>query len=224
MNSMELKKLKDKIILWFISNIGWFVIYFICSSIRLEVKGEEILDYYYKTGKRVIFTFWHDSQLFFVYYYRNKNIYVLVSESKDGEYIARTIKKLGFDTIRGSSTRGGIKALLKLVNQISKGFDAGITPDGPKGPRHVLKEGVLLSSQKSRTPIIPICFSSSKKKFFNSWDKFLLPIPFSKGILIYGKPFIIPENCTPEEFNNYKIEVEKELNRIWNEADSYFKT
>ncbi|MBI5206543.1 MAG: lysophospholipid acyltransferase family protein [Candidatus Firestonebacteria bacterium] len=216
-------KIKDKILLWIVSNFGWLVVYILCFTVRLEVKGEEILEYYYKQGKRVIFTFWHDTQLFFVYYYRNRNIHVLISESKDGEYIKRVIEKLGFKSVRGSSTRNGIRALLNMIDFVSNGNDAGFTPDGPRGPRHVLKEGVLLLSQKTETPIIPICFSSSNKKYFNSWDKFQMPMPFSRGILIYGKPFVIPMDCNKEDVLKYKTEVENELNRLWLEADNYFK-
>ncbi|MBI5416636.1 lysophospholipid acyltransferase family protein [Candidatus Poribacteria bacterium] len=215
-----MKKIKEKILLWLISSLGWLIIYVICSTIHIKIIGEEILEGFYKQKKCVIFTFWHDAQLFFVYYYRNRNIQVLVSESKDGEYISRTINKLGFITIRGSSSKSGIRALLKLVNAMNTGFDAGITPDGPRGPRHILKEGVLLLSQKTGAPIIPISFFSSKMKIFDSWDKFLLPLPFSKGVLIYGKPFIVPETCSSEEFENYKTKVETELNRIWDEAHS----
>ncbi|MBI4649844.1 lysophospholipid acyltransferase family protein [Candidatus Desantisbacteria bacterium] len=209
---------KDRILLSFVSGIGWLIVYGLCSTILIKVKGEEVLENYYKKGKRVIFTFWHDSQLFFVYYYRNRNINVLVSESKDGEYITRTIEKLGFRSLRGSSSRGGLKGLLKMINALKEGYDAGITPDGPRGPRHVLKEGVLLLSQRTGCPIIPISFSSRKGKYFKSWDKFFMPFPFSRGMLIYGNPIEIPQNCSTEELKKYQIMVEKELNRIWEEC------
>ena len=151
-------------------------------TMRIEVLNRENL---LNCERSVIFSFWHDQLLLMVKAPRGA-AKALISASKDGELIARTIAYFGLGVIRGSSTRGGGRAFRELVREARQNVDLGITPDGPKGPRHQIKEGVLLLARMTKRPIIPLAFACSRGHRFGSWDRFLLPFPFSRGVLVYG--------------------------------------
>ncbi|MCG2725180.1 MAG: lysophospholipid acyltransferase family protein [Elusimicrobia bacterium] len=139
------------------------------------------------------------------------NICALVSKSGDGEYLARMLNNLGFRTVRGSTSSGATRSLLKLIIYAKKGLSIAITPDGPKGPRHKIQNGVIFLAQKTGLPVIPMGSALSKKIIFNSWDKFQLPLPFSRAALVYDKPFFVSPS---DNLNNKAKELENILNKI----------
>ena len=152
-----------------------------------------------ETHGTVIYAFWHNRMLIPIYTHRNQLIHVLISQHKDGEFIARVVKRLGFGTIRGSSRRGGMKALIKAV-AISKKYDIAITPDGPTGPKEIVKDGVLYLAYKTGKPIIPGIFLVKSRWELHSWDNFMIPKPFSPVKMIYGKPiFVRSKSEIPEK-------------------------
>jgi len=136
---------------------------------------------------QIIMACWHGKLLMIPYaylHYRKKpTVKLLISEHFDGNLIAKTLEKFGFGTIRGSSTRGGAKALIGSIKELRKGVDLGITPDGPKGPRHIVSDGIVLMAQKTNTKIVLVDIEPTKYWQFNSWDKFIVPKPF--GIIKY---------------------------------------
>ena len=144
-------------------------------------------------GRVVLFAIWHDELFAPLYFHRDEDVIILVSESRDGEFIARILKEFGYKTIRGSSTRGGVKALKHFVKMFKENpRDIAITIDGPTGPRHIPKQGVIYLAWKLNIPIVPVrTFVSLKKVFSKSWDKFQLPLPFARCKIIYGRPYYI---------------------------------
>jgi hypothetical protein len=120
---------------------------------------------------------------------------VLVSRHRDGEAIARVISKMGFDTVRGSTTRGGALALIELVGLSLSGNEVAITPDGPRGPRHQAKEGILYLAQKSGLPIQPIAVGFSDFWELRSWDRFRIPKPFACGYAMWGEAMCLPQQA-----------------------------
>jgi len=116
---------------------------------------------------------------------------VLISQSKDGELIARTLQFFGIHTIRGSSTRGGARALVQMIRVIRKGGIVAISPDGPRGPAEEIQQGILHVGQKTGCPIIPLAYDAKRKKIFNSWDRFYLPYPFNTVSIGYGEPLYL---------------------------------
>jgi lysophospholipid acyltransferase (LPLAT)-like uncharacterized protein len=130
---------------------------------RLETRGQEPIDALYREGKRVIIAFWHARQLMMPLTYRGARAHILISRHQDGEIIARIVERLGFRTVRGSSTRGGVEALRELIRLSRSGVDLVVTPDGPKGPAQVVKSGVIQLARASGLPIIPLTFACSKK-------------------------------------------------------------
>jgi len=137
--------------------------------------------------EKFIMACWHGELLMIPYAYTRyrKKPYVklLISEHFDGNLIARTLNFFGFGTIRGSSTRGGAKALIQSIKEIKNGYDLGITPDGPKGPRHEVQDGIIVMAQKAKVNIVLVEIKASSYWQINSWDKFMIPKPF--GVISY---------------------------------------
>jgi lysophospholipid acyltransferase (LPLAT)-like uncharacterized protein len=159
----------------------------------------------------VIFAFWHGQLLPLVHHHRNEGIVVLVSEHADGEYITRVIRQHGFGAARGSSTRGGAKGLKGILRAAREGRDLGFTPDGPKGPRHVFKWGALVAAQLSGNPIIPMAVGADRAWYLNSWDRFMIPKPFSRMRIRYGPPRWVPRDASEEMLQAIAKELEDEL-------------
>jgi len=122
----------------------------------------------------------------------------MASQSKDGEIIARWLERNGYVVVRGSTTRGGSQALREMVRHVRSGRHAALTVDGPKGPPRVVAPGVVQLARLTGAWILPITSSSSRPRFLRSWDRYLIPGPFSRGVVAYGEPFPIPEEMTDE--------------------------
>ncbi len=160
----------------------------LCSTVRFERVGLEHVREGRSGGRPVVFLLWHEHQLPLIYLHRGTGAVVLVSEHADGEYITRVMSRLGYGTVRGSSTRGGVGGLRGLVRAARAGRDLAITPDGPQGPRRVLKPGALLVAQMENLPIIPVAVGASRAWRLGSWDRFMVPAPLTRINVAYGTP------------------------------------
>ena len=206
------------------SFFGWLFVLLLGKTLRIEVKGEETLKKLRKKGKRVIYVFWHGRMFLPTYHLRNQDIYALVSKHRDGEYLARILHHLGSRTIRGSTSRGGGRALLLMSRKLKEGFDGAFTPDGPRGPSYKVKTGIIRLAQRAQMPIIPLSSNAHRKKvYLDNWSRFILPRFFSRGIIIYGEPIRVPLKTSPKIIERKIQELEKALNRLTEEADSYFE-
>jgi lysophospholipid acyltransferase (LPLAT)-like uncharacterized protein len=145
-------------------------------------------------GHHMIHAFWHAHILTLAYTHRGRGIVVLVSQHGDGEYITQIIHRLGYGTVRGSSSRGGLRSLLEMGRLGRIGHPLGVTPDGPRGPRHALQPGVLLIAQRSGLPIVPLATGARPCRYLKSWDRFELPHPFSRVLVVEGEPIVIPQD------------------------------
>jgi lysophospholipid acyltransferase (LPLAT)-like uncharacterized protein len=168
--------------------------------IRVDFIGEEHPRSLWQQGEAVIIAFWHDQLLLMVQGYRGPGAKILISASKDGELIARTMRHFGQGAVRGSSNRGGRQAFKALLELAREPVDLVITPDGPKGPRHQVKEGVVQLARISGRAVIPMAFSANRGHRFASWDRFLLPYPWSRGVYSFGPPVRFDKGETPEAF------------------------
>ena len=201
--------------------IGKIAVDLLFLTIRVEIHGYERIRYLEET-KRAIAAFWHSRILLISYKYKNWGAAILVSASNDGEYVARIIEKQGHLPIRGSTTRGGRRALSRLIQILRDGLPGVVIPDGPQGPRFKVQPGVVLMAKKAGMPIVPITYSAKRMKVFNSWDRFILPYPFTTCRMIYGHPIYVPDNSDKKEDAIYTSRLEKELCRITKEADDHF--
>ncbi len=145
--------------------------------------------------------------------YRGPGAKILISASKDGELIARTMQYFGQGAVRGSSSRGGRAAFRALIVQAREPVDLVITPDGPKGPRHQLKEGVVQLTRLTGRPVIPMAFACSRGHRFGSWDRFLFPFPFARGVFAYGAPVHWMAEESPVSFQSRLQQAMEETER-----------
>jgi lysophospholipid acyltransferase (LPLAT)-like uncharacterized protein len=174
-------------------------------------------------SRRYIFAFWHSRILLLSYVYKGLGASILVSKSEDGEIIARVLERQGQQSVRGSTRKGGLRALALLIRSMRDENRPGVVvPDGPQGPRYRAQPGVIVLAKQTGYPIIPLTYSSRKVKVFNSWDRFMLPFPASEGRVIYGEPIHVPPQTEGEDLERYRTMLEKELNRITAAADNFF--
>jgi lysophospholipid acyltransferase (LPLAT)-like uncharacterized protein len=150
------------------------------------------------SGERVIFTLWHGELLPLLWHHRGEGIAVVISEHRDGEIIARIAERLGYTTVRGSTSRGGGRALIGLMRAVEAGRDGAVTPDGPRGPAHVFAPGAAIASQRTGAPLAMIRATASRAWRLKSWDRFLVPKPFATVRVIYG-PLVSVNAGSPRE-------------------------
>ncbi len=214
---------KKKILFLLATKLAWLVILFFGKICRVRVKYRHRWDRAIAENRGVIAVLWHGKMLIPIYIHRYQGITAMVSEHHDGEMIAQTVHKLGYQTVRGSSTRGGSRAFRQMLSLLKKGKTCTVLPDGPKGPRHHVKPGVIALAQRSGACIIPLTFSARKKICLTSWDRFTLFWPFSRVCLLYGKPMVIPPKIPISELEPYRLDVENALKALDREADEYFQ-
>jgi lysophospholipid acyltransferase (LPLAT)-like uncharacterized protein len=184
------------------------------KTVRFEVEGWENFEAIENSGRRPIYAFWHNRIFLATYFFRKRGIVVVTSQSFDGEYIARFIQRFGYGAVRGSSTRGGAGALIEAIRSMKKGFPAGFTVDGPKGPRYEAKPGPVVLAKKTGNPIMPFTVEAGKFWTVNSWDKLRIPRPFTRAKVIIGKPIYVPEDASDAEIESKRIELQTALNEL----------
>ncbi|OIN99219.1 MAG: hypothetical protein AUJ51_13240 [Elusimicrobia bacterium CG1_02_56_21] len=193
-----------------LSALAWLYVQLVAKTSRIKIKGQK--DY----PGAAIYALWHRQEVLMIYLHRNRNICGMVSKSKDGEYMARILKRFGFTFVRGSTTSGGIMALRGLIKAAREGYSVAITPDGPKGPIFKVQPGIVYLAQKAGIPIIPAACALSRKKILRSWDKYQFPLPFNRIEAVYGEPFSVSET---DDVQTKSAELEDTLNALTTEAE-----
>jgi len=224
MGNMRLidKKTKKKLYFKLGVKFGWLLILLLGKLCSVKIIGKQRIDRLYKEKARIIYAIWHGRILLPIYIRKGEGITAMVSLHEDGEMIAQTLYRLGYHTVRGSSTRGGKNAFHEMVEVLKNGGTAAIMPDGPKGPRHKFKSGAIYLALQADAYIVPVTFSCKKKIEFKSWDRFNLITPFSKAIYIYGIPMKVPTDLTPAGIEDFKNKIEKIMIDYERWADEYF--
>jgi lysophospholipid acyltransferase (LPLAT)-like uncharacterized protein len=170
-----------------IIRFGGVALRLLASTWRIRLHGAERLPAIRK-HQRVILTVWHGELLSLLWVHRGQGVAIMVSEHRDGEIVARVAEQLGYGTVRGSTSKGGTRALLGLVRAIEGGNDGGITPDGPRGPAHVFAPGAAVAAWKSGALLLPIRAVASRAWRLRSWDRFMIPKPFARLDVYYAEP------------------------------------
>ncbi|MCD6422986.1 MAG: lysophospholipid acyltransferase family protein [Elusimicrobia bacterium] len=147
-----------------------------------------------------IYAFWHGRHFYEIFTRRNNGIVVMTSLSRDGEILSQVLYRYGFDTVRGSSSRKGDAAAFSMIKKLKRGKECAIAVDGPKGPERVLKPGVFHLAKASKCPIVPMATAFSKYFVVPSWDKYIIPCPFSKGVVVYGEPIFVPQDADEQTY------------------------
>lgn len=170
------------------------------ACLRVETLGEESLREIWGDQRQAILAFWHDQLFLMAKGYHGPGARVLISASRDGELIARTMDYFNIGSIRGSSTRGGRAAFREMLELAREPIDLVFTPDGPKGPRHQVKDGVAQLARLTGRPVVPMAFACSRGYRFRSWDRFLLPLPPGRGVFSFGAPLYYAADDSVESF------------------------
>ncbi len=168
--------------------VGWPTLRLLSSTWRVRVLGVEPVARLRAANQPVILACWHGQLLPLMWHHRDEGVNALISEHRDGEIVARIAQRLGFVTIRGSTSRGGGRALLAVSRLLKEGHDVAITPDGPRGPALVYAPGALIAAQRSGAPIVPVAMAVSRAWRLRSWDSFAIPKPFARITIAYGEP------------------------------------
>lgn len=190
---------------------------FIGMTVRLKSKGfEELANF--EGGK--ILSGWHGRTFIATTFFRKRGVWTMISHSKDGDMQNIIFRRFGFKTIRGSTGRGGIKAAIAAIEILKKGELFAVTPDGPRGPSGVVQGGIMLMARKSGAWIVPVGTSATRCWYAPTWDKYMVPKPFSTCYMLFGPPISVPLKSTEDEIEAIRQHVEAEMHRIQAEADA----
>jgi lysophospholipid acyltransferase (LPLAT)-like uncharacterized protein len=203
----------------FLGRLIYCIMWMLRMTMRITIIGGEIPQAYHDHGEGMIGVFWHARLLLPIFGYKGKGVHVLISSHGDGEIIASVMSKFGQSTVRGSSSKGGKEALKEMMRLAKENRDILITPDGPRGPAEVVKGGVATLACLTGRPVVPMASSCSRGKRMASWDRFLLPYPFSRGVIVWGEPLSRLEGEEPEAFRQ---RIEAALKETTARADGYF--
>jgi len=214
----------ERIKLWLISWAGFLLIRVIGATLRYQLITETgCLTHELGAAPTSIWCFWHRCVIPAAYRFRKQKIAVMASRSFDGEYIARIIQKLGFIPVRGSSSRGGMAALLGMREQLEQGHPAVFTIDGPRGPRYVAKPGPVLLAKNTGVPISCFYVAVERAWILNSWDLMIIPKPFSRAMFYGSSPIHVPPNATEEQMSALHQQMQETLERCRLRAEAVFR-
>lgn len=205
-----------KLVLLIVPLLGALYLWLVKITGSYRVSGLAHLEAVEKGGKGSVWVVWHNRLIGAIILHRGKSVGALISQSYDGEIIARVVERLGFVPLRGSTTRGGTGALKAVLRHIRAGHAAVFTPDGPKGPRYEVQSGAAYAALKAGAPVLPLGVGSSPKKVFRSWDRFQLPLPFSRVQVVYGAPLLFKGD---EDLEEVREKIRDALTRATEEAD-----
>jgi lysophospholipid acyltransferase (LPLAT)-like uncharacterized protein len=205
--------LRQRIVLRMIIWAGYWFIRLIGPTLRVcisfEPGAQETLE-----SRPLIGSFWHSCLIPATYICRNLGVRVMSSYSYDGEYMGRIIHKFGFVAVKGSSSRNAVRALLGLRRALEDGWTVAFTLDGPRGPRHKVKPGPVALGRSSGVPLTMFHAAVDKAWVLHTWDRLMIPKPFSRVLLRFGKLIPIPRNATDEDVENYQAELQGSLDRV----------
>jgi lysophospholipid acyltransferase (LPLAT)-like uncharacterized protein len=178
-----------------IAAAGYQAVAALCGTLKWRTEGAEHYDAVVRSGRQPIMAFWHGRILPATYYFRRRGIVVITSENFDGEWIAGIIERFGYGTARGSTSRGGRRALLQLRRDMAAGKPAAFTIDGPRGPARVAQPGAVWLAKATGNPVVPFHIEATRHWAMNSWDRTLIPKPFATVSVAIGEPFEVPADA-----------------------------
>lgn len=199
--------------------IGWILIQLLARTWRWQIHGWEHFAELDRQKTPLIYAFWHGRILPATYFWRNRGIVVLTSENKDGEYIAHVIHRFGYGSSRGSTSRGAVKGTIGLLKTLKRGAHVAFTVDGPRGPRHIVQQGVAWLAGYSEHPILPFHIEAKRAKKLSSWDQFQIPLPFSRVRVDIAPPMVLEKDLPDDVLEVKRLELEQTLNQLREAAE-----
>jgi lysophospholipid acyltransferase (LPLAT)-like uncharacterized protein len=212
------KAMQHQIILFFIP-LACLIIRLLMLTVRVKLIDPHGLAPQHHKGQPVIYAFWHNQQLLATSFFRQFAIRVLVSRSKDGDYIAKVLHHFGFATVRSSTSQGKINALRGLARELNKGYHAAITPDGPRGPLYQAQPGAVFLAALSGQAIAPFgCAVDKTWCLKKTWDQFEIPKPFSQAVIVYGEAMTVPRKLEEQTSESLRLQLQNKLTTLRSEA------
>lgn len=187
------------------------------ATCRLTIREAQYIDEAKAQGA-VIVPFWHYSIFYMLHHLRQYPGVALVSASRDGEFIARIAQRLDFTTVRGSSHRQGVQALKGLLRAMKEGRHVGLVADGSQGPARRAQPGAVFLASKTGASLLPIVWAADRCKIFGSWDRTVLPLPFCRIVMRYGRPMHVPKNLNDEGIEQYRLLLEEKMNEMYEQV------
>jgi lysophospholipid acyltransferase (LPLAT)-like uncharacterized protein len=209
----------------FILDVGAGLGSFVLKCLHLTLhkyhchRDRETTESLFREDKKVIFCFWHGRLLMLPFSTPVRNVAIMISQHRDGDFVSRFAEKRGLQSIRGSATRGGLVAVKKMIGAHKGGQHLAITPDGPKGPKHQVKSGVIEMAKLTGSPILPLTFGAFPRRVLSSWDEFVIPLPFSTCIFLWGRPLSVPADADREMISEAQQVLQEEMMAITTQAD-----
>lgn len=192
----------------------YLLINLIGKTLRYEMVGAKNLELIEEKGELPIYALWHNRIFAGAFHLRGRKIVVITSQSFDGEYIARFLLRFGYGAIRGSSTRGGIGALVEMIRLMRAGLPMAFTVDGPKGPKYVVKSGAVLLAKKTGNPILPLSVEIERFWTIKSWDNLQIPKPFSRALFSFAEPIYVAQDAQEKETEEKREELQIKLDEL----------
>ncbi len=214
LESLEKYTFRERVLVRTADVVFYLAIRLIGWTIRWETEGLKSLEDLEAAGELPIYCLWHDRIFAGTYFLRHRGIVVITSQSLDGEYIARFLKRLGYGTVRGSSSRGGVRALVEMIRCMRTGLSMAFTVDGPRGPRYEAKKGAVLLAKKTGNPMMPFIVESARFWSLKSWDRMQIPKPFTKARFILGPPIYVTAEADDQEVAKKTVELQNSLEAI----------
>ncbi len=208
--------LSDRIKSTLVFRLLWLFSTTLLATVRYRIDGWERLEKIVADGKGGLILPWHGVTLLPIYYCRNMGFYSIVSLSRDGELQNSLLQSRGFKTIRGSSARQGMRALLESVRRLKEGKVMAITPDGPKGPPRKVQPGTVHLAKRSGCPILPVGVACKPCKRINSWDSHMIPAPFARAAIAFGDPLYVSDD---EDDADAALRIEAAINAAEKRAE-----
>ena len=211
-------KLAYSVICW----VGAKYIKFVSFTNSWSFINKKYVENLWKKNEAFILCFWHGRLLMMpLSWNKKKKINVLISTHSDGQLLSKTVKHFNIETITGSSSKGGSEAIRNIIKSLKSGISIGMTPNGPRGPRMKVNSAIIKIASLTGHKIVPLSYSVKKKFFLNSWDKFLVALPFGKGCFVWGKPIKIKKNISTNEDLKLSKRLENNLLKLTKKADLY---
>ena len=218
---MSLKKSMQKVLRFLGNHFLYYAITFLCKSLKIEKQNYEVIENLNSKNLNYVLAFWHGSMLLPWYLHGAPSFAALTSKSRDGDLLAKILKKWKFNVVRGSSGTGGDVALGIMVDYAKNKYSIAITPDGPRGPRHKFKAGAVITAKKAKIPIVLAGVGLRRRKILSNWDKFEIPYFFTTTRIVYSEPIFVESNLTYEETSAIISECEKKLNKLQTQAQEF---
>ena len=197
------------------------------STCRVSVFGREIEERYFQDnpGTGLLYATWHRGLIYVTYHWRDQKFVIMASASRDGEMAAQVCRRFGWVTVRGSSSRRGSRALREMTAYIRKGYRGGLVVDAPRGPRCVAKGGIVALAKWTGLPILPVMWGADRFWRAGSWDRTIVPKPFSRIVLAYGSDLVrVPRNADRRTLEAARLHLDRTLNTLMHQTDRFFRT